>query len=92
MLAMIDRLTEKKKLYLKAKKPDQPKNIPKDNSHGVDDILIQNDEPDDKNDNQVKNEPDDKNDNQVKNESSNLPNDSTIQFKYRYIEVIYLIE
>ena len=80
MLAMIDRLTEKKKLYLKAKKPDQPKNIPKDNSHGVDDILIQNDEPDDKNDNQVK------------NESSNLPNDSTIQFKYRYIEVIYLIE
>ena len=80
MLAMIDRLTEKKKLYLKAKKPDQPKNIPKDNSHGVDDILIQNDEPDDKNDNQVK------------NESSNLPNDYTIQFKYRYIEVIYLIE
>ena len=86
MLAMIDRLTEKKKLYLKAKKPDQPKNIPKDTSHGVDDILIQNDEPDDKN------EHDDKNDNQVKNESSNLPNDSTIQFKYRYIEVIYLIE
>ena len=83
---MIDRLTEKKKLYLKAKKPEQPKNIPKDNSHGVDDTLIQNDENDDKN------EPDDKTENQVKNEQSNIPTDSTIQFKYRYIEVIYLIE
>ena len=75
MLAMIDRLTEKKKLYLKAKKPEQPKNIPKDNSRGVDDTLIQNDENDDKN------EPDDKTENQVKNEPSNIPTDSTIQFK-----------